>query len=183
MLPRFAALGKFDIKKFDCDPTKDKIKEAFILNKAVYHKNCYSKYNQRMLDRESLKIQTQSAALSQVICSPENKRARRSEVGAKVMLGDLKCMFCKKNDKSENICAAGTFHAKSNKNNEQHVRDFTEKVKRMSIYLDKMDIHSLLSSGDVASNELFYHSSCYKSLINQYNSTKRKLHKSSACLY
>ena len=74
-------------------------------------------------------------------------------------LGELRCIFCNtvESDKPETLCAAGTFHALAQKNNEQHIREFTEKVKNMALFLDELEIFSKLSTGDAASSEVFYH--------------------------
>ena len=54
------------------------------------------------------------------ILSPKRKRARRAENEDKAPLGELRCIFCNtvESDKPETLCAAGTFHASAQKNNE-----------------------------------------------------------------
>ena len=47
-------------------------------------------------------------------------------------------------------------------------------MKVIASYLELTHIVSRLSSGDVASNELFYHASCYKQLCNNYQSKKNE---------
>ena len=49
MLPKFEDEGKFDLKNLGCDTTN--LYEYLISNNAVYHKSCYSRYNQQMLNR------------------------------------------------------------------------------------------------------------------------------------
>ena len=49
MLPKFAALGLFNITKFQCDEAD--LEATFLSKNAVYHKNCFSKYDQCHYDR------------------------------------------------------------------------------------------------------------------------------------
>ena len=42
----------------------------------------------------------------------------------------------------------------------------------MALFLNDLSVLSKLSSGDVASNELFYHSKCYKTFANRYSAAK-----------
>ena len=61
-------------------------------------------------------------------------------------------MFCNVSEryKPQNLCAAGIFHASAQNNNELHVYDFTWH------YFD-LEIFSKLSTGNVASSEIYYH--------------------------
>ena len=67
-------------------------------------------------------------------------------------------------------------HAKADVLNEQHVKDFTEKVKKMALAVDKMNIYAKVSCGTVRTNELNYHKTCYKQFLNNYN---QKIHQNS----
>ena len=49
VLPKFAALGLFNITKFQCDEAD--LEATFLFKNAVYHKNCFSKYDQYHYDR------------------------------------------------------------------------------------------------------------------------------------
>ena len=85
MLIQFAALGKFDFTKFHCEPNAKDIEKQFKKQMAIYHKHCYSKYNQRILDRE---VNAQ-LPITYKILSPEPKRTRRSD-HMETNLGELK---------------------------------------------------------------------------------------------
>ena len=47
LLPQFEKEGKFNLKVLNCHP--ENVYQTLVKNKALYHKTCYSKYNQRML--------------------------------------------------------------------------------------------------------------------------------------
>jgi len=42
----------------------------------------------------------------------------------------------------------------------------------MALYLEDIRLLSKFSSGDVVSNELFYHKACYKTFFNRYKKAK-----------
>ena len=90
-------------------------------------------------------------------------------------------MFCNvsERDKPQTLCAAGTFHPSTQTNNELHVYDFTEKIKNMALFLDDLEIFSKLSTGNVASSEIYYHKICLNALVNRYSSEKTKVQNSS----
>ena len=169
LLPHFAKLGKFDIHKFGCESQEaESLKEIFIANKAVYHKNCFSKYNKQKLNRAQKSLETQVAELSGEIVSP--KRARRSE--CRIPLGKLICLFCLKSDGF--LCEAGTMHATNDKVDNQHVQELTAKIKRQALKLGETEILSKLSTGDLASNKIYYHKACLTKFSNRIRSVISK---------
>ena len=70
----------------------------------------------------------------------DNKRSRRSDCPTKIEFGELKCLFCWEIDSSENLCAAGTMHATSEKVNEKHVQNFSEKLSEKALKLMIRDL-------------------------------------------
>ena len=92
------------------------------------------------------------------IISP--KRPRRSNGDETYDIGTLICIFCKHSYNAENLCAAGTLHATTKKVKLDHVSIFTEKLKSMAVEVGNDDVLSKLSSGDVASNEIYYNKIC-----------------------
>ena len=115
----------------------ENINDTFTSNKAIYHHTCYTNKNQQMFDREK-QPPTDS---DDGVLSPQRKRAKRAN-DDKVALEELKCLFCNvsERDKPQNLCAAGTFHAPAQRNNELY--DFTEKIKNMALFLDDLEIFS-----------------------------------------
>ena len=106
------------------------------------------------------------------IISP--KRPRRSNGDETYDIGTLICIFCKDSDNAENLCAAGTLHATTKKVKLDYVTIFTEKLKSIAVEVGNDDALSKLSSGDVASNEIYYHKICYINFRTQYRDTLQK---------
>ena len=81
---------------------------------------------------------------------------------------ELIYIFYKISDNPQNVCAPGTLHATSKRVNLNHVFFFIKKLKGMASVLEDNEFLSKLISGDVASNELYYHKSCYKTFLSRY---------------
>ena len=177
MLPKFSERGLFNLSKFQCklnvvDDIEKQLIDSFIENDAKYHKSCYTTYDQCHFDQLSRKQDKSKSDLDNTGPS-SSKRPKRETLD----LGELKCFICEKPDVIKNLCAAGTMHAKNISVKKQHVKDLTENIKKMASVLDNQIILSKFSCGDVASNELNYHKSCYIGFKNQYNSKIRKENK------
>ena len=169
LLPQFEKEGKFNLKVLNCHP--ENMYQTLVKNKALYHKSCYSKDNQRMLNRLIEKKNDVNISIRDSdIISP--KRPRRSNGDETYDIGTLKCIFCKHSDNAENLCAAGALHATAKKVKLDHVTIFTEKLNSMAVEPD--DVLSKLSSGDVASNEIYYHKNCHINFRMQYRDTLQK---------
>ena len=183
MLPKFAKLGEFSLDRFGCqvgEPDETKLKEEllgiFSLRGAKYHSKCVSEYNDQKLIRavkrkEKAKKKATDAACAEAV---ENKRARRSDSDSGFQLGELNCLFCKQIENSENLCAAGTIHAKSDKVDRNHVDQFIESLRTKALKLNEKHISTAISTGDVTSNEFYYHKSCLKSFNYRYTSALEK---------
>ena len=84
----------------------------------------------------------------------------------------LLCAICNEEDISENLHAAGSYHAKRKVVNAEHNTKFTEKWKEIPLNSDTSRLLALLSTGNLTAKEIFYHASCYKTM--QYESEKFK---------
>ena len=84
---------------------------------------------------------------------------------------------CNEEDISENLHAAGSYHAKGKVVNAAHNTKFTEKWKEEALNSDNSRLLALLSTGDLTANEILYHASCYKTM--QYESEKFKRNRNS----
>ena len=62
---------------------------------------------------------------------------------------------------SENLLAAGTYHATVKGPNLDHNNVLTERWRRMAVTVGNDSLLSLLSSGTLVSNEISYHHECY----------------------
>ena len=168
LLPQFEKERKFNLKVLNCHP--ENVYQTLVKNKALYHKTCYSKYNQRMLNRLIEKKDDVNMSISdRDIISP-----KRSNGNETYDIMTLVCIFCKHSDNAENLCAAGTSHATTKKVKLDHVTILTEKLKSMAVEVGNGDVLSKLSSWDVASNEIYYHKICYINFRTQYRDTVQK---------
>lgn len=167
MLPKFEDEGKFNLKNLGCDTTTN-LHEYLISNNAVYHKSCYSRYDQRMLNRitGNKKKHVVDAKTDELISL---KRPYRKSILETSQMGELICIFCEISNDSQNLRVAGTLHSTSKNIHLRHVFSFTQKLKGMTLVLGKNKVLSKLSSGDLAPNELFYHRSCYKTFLPRYH--------------
>ena len=181
MLPQFAKLGEYSLEKFGCQHSvfsadigdvQEELKSAFILNTGRFHHSCISKYNNQKLQRAQKRAQKTSK--DQMPADEESgpsKRTRRD--GEIIKLGERKCLFCLKLDEEEFMCAAGTLHATADKLDENHLKKITTQLKAQALKLNKSHILEKLATGDVKTNEIWYHTVCYKGFINSYNALLR----------
>ena len=100
------------------------------------------------------------------------KRSKRNSFS----LGELICCFCNERDTSNNLCAAGIMHAKDEGVNRQHVEILTVKLKTIATFLGDNALRAKRSTGDIVSNEIYYHKKCYQSFSNEFTQ-KRQMRK------
>ena len=133
----------------------------FLKGKAAkYHKSCLDKYNDCMVQRakdtyakrgdggkEKASMNTDTD-LSNPTCKRQSQ-----PLPCKSKL--LFCCFCGQKDIDENLVAAGTYRARSTKANPEHVKHLTDKWIEMAKVVGNDNLLMILSSGDVAANELY----------------------------
>ena len=163
MLPKFAKKGLFNIHKFNCGESEDELRATLKAKKAKYHRECYLLYDQQHYNRLPPSPSEEEVEKSGPSCS---KRSKRDSLP----LGETICFLCNKSDTV--LCAAGAKNASKFTVDKQHVEQMTAKLRSMVLYLDMESVFARISSGDVISNELYYHPSCYKQLVNNYNKKK-----------
>jgi len=127
---------------------------------AVYHHNCVSNFRQKV-KRKLNKKDTEKSSSS-------NKRTKRSD-SQSINLGELKCLFCMKEDIPSNLCAGGTQHATIDSVNEVKNRNFTDKLWSRAAKLDDTRILNFLSAGSAAARELNYHLACLSEFYYKYD--------------
>ena len=140
----------------------------FKSNFAKYHSDCVSEHNEQKLKRAIKRKEKATQSGSKDI---NNKRVTRSDADDKHSLEDIRCLFCKQTDLSENMCAAGTRYAKSDKVDREHVDLFTDLIREKALKLNDTHVLALLSTGDLISNEVYYHSKCLKAFNYRYKSS------------
>ena len=149
-------------------------KPPFLSKNAVYHKNCFSKYEQYHYDRLKPPAPEESRGPDGSNCSNDesyHSSAKRCKRGS-FSLGEIICCFCSENDTSSNFCVAGIMHEKYEKVNKHHVEELTLKLKTMATFLDENALLAKLSTGDIVANELYYHKKCYNAFLNKFNQKK-----------
>ena len=82
---------------------------------------------------------------------------------------NLFCCRCCKKDVDANLVPAGTYQARKLTTKSNHVKDLTAKWIDMTTKLNHEPVLYLLSSGVVASNELYYNDKCYDTIRYQYS--------------
>ena len=91
----------------------------------------------------------------------------------------LFCYWCSKKDVDANLVSGKTYRATKLTTKSNHVKDLTAKWIEMAAKLNNEPALRLLSSGDVVSNELYYHDKCYATIQYQYSKfTKPESNKS-----
>ena len=120
-------------------------------NNAVYHRSCYKKHNQQKTLCDQLpsliKYRIKLITMSKLIYLVHQLNA----------------------DDSINLRPAGTLHATQSKTDIEHVSNLTKKWLVMAKTLNDDELIRLLSSGDVVSNELFYHKEKVKCCLAKYH--------------
>ena len=136
---------KFDISRISyvVNDGVPNVKKTLIKNSAVYHHACASNYKERELHALRLRISKQQIQNNET--QPSSYSMRSSSGISSLQIGNLQRCICGGEDSNINLHAAGAFPAKKTK----------------------------IAFGDVASNELYYHASCLKSLSYQYNQIKK----------
>ena len=144
-------------------------------NRAVYHHNCFSKYSDSKLKRLNKPSKKRK-------CTEDEKgrKSTRLSVESRERF-DLFCCWCSKKDIDTNLVPAGTYQATKLTTKSNHMKDLTAKWIEMATKLSHEPVLRLLSCGDVASNELYYHDKCYDTIRYQYSKfTKSESDKSSS---
>ena len=163
-LIEFWKIGKLDIQsscltnEFENDAPS--FFKSFVLNKDVYHKDCHSRYNRQKLEREKAKFEEEKKISSM----PSRRSISKTKVSKNII-----CSICTVTDDPNNTHAAGTYHAKKHKVDGTHNKELTGKMEEMANVTENEELLKLLSTGDLAANEKYYHGDCYKELMNKYN--------------
>ena len=173
LLPTFAELNELEFEISRLETPDLTLQERFKQQNAAYHHSCFNRYNQRMLDRaieRAQKAKNRNTDKDTHIQSPPCKR--RSECIKQVEHFGLFCCFCREEDIEANLHAAGSKNTTKAKTNIIHVESLTQKWKTMATMIGDDHLLRILSSGDVAANEIYYHKQnikpCLLTFHNKY---------------
>ena len=78
-------------------------------------------------------------------------------------------MFCRILDKQSNLCAAGTLHAQSDKLHTSHMSQIIETLGTKVLKLNEIRVLAAISTGDVTTNEIYYHKKSLMRFNNKYS--------------
>ena len=111
-LLKFWRIGQLDLDVNSLTDVLDENGEpdflvSFKRNNGKYHHNCAASYNENKYQRA--KKRASENKQPEINQSPVSSRSRCST--SSKTFGSSFCAICSLNDHSENICAAGTFHA------------------------------------------------------------------------
>ena len=168
-------LGEMDLELDSMiNETVDGISDLYgsIKDKAKFHQKCKNKYDKQKIQRILKKKEKQNQE-----SEPAEKRVTRNTY-EKHEFGSLFCAICGEKDIVTNLHEAGTFHASDTAVDKSHNNAFTAQWKTMALKLNKVRLLNLLSSGDIACNELWYHNDCNVNLWNEYNEIDAKKRRS-----
>ena len=170
LLPKFSEVNalEFDLEKVYTNGTS--LIQNLKQNNAVYHRLCYKKHYQQKLEQAITKFNKISHKTDNVEIDISSAPVKRRSMASKHDVSKKGiCCFCKQNDDNINLRAAGTLHATQSKTDIEHVRNLTEKWLVMAKTLNDDELIHRLSSGDVVSNELFYHKEEVKCCLAKYH--------------
>ena len=121
------------------------------------HKKCYNDYSEEKLKRakERKNKSNDVSETSEQLCSPS--QSTRSRDTSNHDFDKLVCCFCSEIDTENILQQQVLFMQQKNKVDINHMSDLTEKWKTISVKLNYSELLSRSSSGDIVSNELYYH--------------------------
>ena len=118
---------------------------------AVYNHNCSSKYSDSKLKCFNESLKKQKSAEAEI-----GKKSTRLSAESRERF-NLFCCWCSKKDIDASLVPAGTYPATELTTKLNHMEDLTAKWIEMVTKSNHETVLRLLSSGDVPSNELYYH--------------------------
>ena len=133
---------------------------AFLKQKAVFHKNCITNYNSQKLSRVKRKLFCEDATLTDTKDSNdvvEHKRPKRSSVLGSENL--KRCFFCNDSSDGENMHRCMTL-------------ELNEKIKEIAQETCNAEVLAKLSVEEMVASRADYHLKCLAKFYNHYRSFK-----------
>ena len=150
----------------------------YLFYMSSYPQNCFSKYSNSKLNRFNEPSKKQK-------CTDDEKERKSTRLSAESRERfNLFCCWCRKKDVDVNLVPAGTYQTTKLATKSNHVKDLTAKGIEMATKLNREPVLHLLSTGDVARNDFYYHNKCYDTIRYQYSKfTNSESDKSSSMRY
>ena len=139
--------------------------ESLTRKGATFHRKCGSKYNKQKINRIIASRKLENAA-------KQGPSVTRSSID-KQSFASVFCAICNQPDIIDNLHAAGSLHATKNDVNAKHNNEMTNQWRSMALKVGNESVLSLLSNGDVASNELYYHGTRNNAMWNECSKIDR----------
>ena len=137
--------------------------ERVMLNKsAKYHHHCHIRYSPYNLARKekSLRSKNKKAEVGQSSAFLRSSMGSNSRASSCSAITHPICIICGEHDASENVHAAGTFHASKSKLNNEHVIKLKNNWGDIAVYIGDNALVNRLMIGDLGANSSFYHKRC-----------------------
>ena len=135
--------------------TDESILHKLLLSKhAFYHKSCFDSYNERSYNRWVNK----NILDSKLSSSRSIRKHSRDWI-----LGEHRCAICEKLDNEINLHRAGE-HTVGRDKDISYLWNKTEEWKILANTPGYENLQAILSTGDLRSNEIFYHLKCFTKL-------------------
>ena len=137
--------------------------ERVMLRKsAKYHHNCHIRYSPYNLARKkkSLRSKNKKAEVGQSSAFLRSSMGSNSRASSCSAITHPICIICGEHDASENVHAAGTFHASKSKLNNEHVIKLKNNWGDIAVYIGDNALVNRLMIGDLGANSSFYHKRC-----------------------
>ena len=134
-----------------------------MLNKsAKYHHHCHIRYSPYNLARKekSLRSKNKKAEVGQSSAFLRSSMGSNSRASSCSAITHPICIICGEHDASENVHAAGTFHASKSKLNNEHVIKLKNNWGDIAVYIGDNALVNRLMIGDLGANSSFYHKRC-----------------------
>ena len=132
--------------------------ERVMLNKsAKYHHHCHIRYSPYNLARKekSLRSKNKKAEVGQSSAFLRSSMGSNSRASSCSAITNPICIICGEHDASENVHAAGTFHASKSKLNNEHVIKLKNNWGDIAVYIGDNALVNRLMIGDLGAKAYF----------------------------
>ena len=159
------------------DETEHPNFEHVMLRKlAKYHHNCHIRHAPYNLARKkkSLQSKNKKVKVGQSSAFLHSSMGSNSRAYSSSAIPNSICIICSENDATENVHAAGAFHASKSKLNSEHVMKLTNNWRDIAFYIGDNALVNRLMIGDLGANSSFYHKRCSTTLYSRFTKKQKE---------
>ena len=152
------------------DGTEQPDFEHVMLQKLAKYHNCHIRHSPHNLARKkkSLQSKNKKVKVGQSSAFLHSSMGSYSRAYSSSAIPNPIWIICGENDATENVHAAGAFHASKSKLNSEHVMKLTNNWREIVFYIGDNALANRLMFGDLGANSSFYHKRCSTNLYNQF---------------